>query len=431
MKDGNSFDAIVIGAGPAGSSAAAILAEYGHRVLILEREKFPRYHIGESLLPFTFQPLQRLGLIDRMRASAFVKKYSVQFVSPSGRASQPFYFYNRYDRDTVAQTWQVLRSEFDQMLLDNAREKGAAVKEETTVLELIRENAVAAVGRQPSQKITGVRARTQDGPVTEYRAPITLDCSGKEAFCAVRNHWRVKDPVLNKVAVWTYYKGAQRDEGIDGGATTVAYVPEKGWFWYIPQHNDMISVGVVAEGKYLTRGGVKTAESIFKREIGENQWIQQHLARGRQTGDYFLTSEYTHHARHCAMDGLLLAGDAFAFLDPVFSSGVMLALKSGTLAGEEIHKAIVDGDFSAERFAAYGRHLREGVENMRKLVYAFYDPNFSFRKLTDKYPDAVGSVTDCLSGDVNKDFSRLWAQIKEFAPLPESLPVGVPLACAP
>src|SRR3984885_9743025 len=139
MPNDNSFDAIIIGAGPAGSSSAAILAAYGHRVLILEREKFPRYHIGESLLPFTFQPLQRLGLIDKMRASAFVKKYSVQFVSPSGRASQPFYFSDRYAPE-VGQTWQVLRSEFDMMLVNNAREKGAELLEGMTVREIVREN---------------------------------------------------------------------------------------------------------------------------------------------------------------------------------------------------------------------------------------------------------------------------------------------------
>src|SRR6185295_4920247 len=120
------YDVIIIGAGPAGSAAATVLAAHGHKVLVLEREKFPRYHIGESLLPFTFYPLKRLGLIEKMRESAFVKKYSVQFVSPSGKASQPFYFFTRYDQD-VAQTWQVLRSEFDQMLVDNARAKGATV----------------------------------------------------------------------------------------------------------------------------------------------------------------------------------------------------------------------------------------------------------------------------------------------------------------
>src|ERR1043166_7589243 len=139
MSNDTNYEALIIGAGPAGSAAAATLAEHGHQVLVLEREKFPRYHVGESLLPFTFQPLQRLGLIDPMRRSSFVKKYSVQFVSPSGQASQPFYFFNRYDRATIAQTWQVLRSEFDQMMLDNARDKGARVLEETEVTSLLKQ----------------------------------------------------------------------------------------------------------------------------------------------------------------------------------------------------------------------------------------------------------------------------------------------------
>src|SRR3569833_1210249 len=139
MTPNEKFEAIIIGGGPAGASAAAILAEKGHRVLVLEREKFPRYHIGESLLPFTYHPLERLGLIEKMKCSRFVKKYSVQFVSASGRASQPFYFFTRYDRETVAQTWQVLRSEFDEMVLNNARERGAVVQEEIEVKELLKD----------------------------------------------------------------------------------------------------------------------------------------------------------------------------------------------------------------------------------------------------------------------------------------------------
>ena len=146
-------DVIIIGAGPAGSAAAAILAEHGRRVLVLEREKFPRYHIGESLLPFTYQPLKRLGMIEKLKQSAFTKKYSVQFISPDGKASQPFYFFDRYDRETVAQTWQVMRAEFDEMLLNNARDKGAEVIEEISVKELIWE------GKQ----VVGVRALTKDG----------------------------------------------------------------------------------------------------------------------------------------------------------------------------------------------------------------------------------------------------------------------------
>jgi len=412
------FDVLIIGGGPAGASAAAILAEHGHRVLVLEREKFPRYHIGESLLPFCYGPLERLGLIPRLRQSAFVKKYSVLFVSPNGRASQPFYFFNRYDRDTVAQTWQVLRSEFDDILLNHARAKGAEVIEEIAVKELVRDG----------HRVVGVRAQKKSGETVEFRAPMTLDCSGREAFTAVRNGWRVKDPHLNKVAVWTYYKGSKRETGIDEGQTTVAFVPEKGWFWHIPQHNDMVSVGVVAEGKYLTRGGVKDPKAIFQREVGQNLWIKDHLSVGTSTGNYYLTSEYSHHARHCASEGLLLAGDAFAFLDPVFSSGLMLALKSGIMAGDGVHQAILERDFSPERFADYATGMRQGLENMRKLVYAFYDPNFSFKQVIDKYPAAAGELTDCLSGDVNKDFTSLWNKIREFVPLPDELPVGQPLS---
>src|SRR5882762_3747700 len=154
----NNYDALVIGGGPSGASVSAILAEHGHRVVVLEREKFPRYHIGESLIPFTYQPLERLGLIPLMKKSAFQKKYSVVFISPNGKVSQPFYFFNRYDRNTVAQTWQVLRSEFDVVLLDNARAKGVEVIEEITVKELLREG----------ERVVGVRAQKKSGEVVEF-----------------------------------------------------------------------------------------------------------------------------------------------------------------------------------------------------------------------------------------------------------------------
>jgi flavin-dependent dehydrogenase len=410
-------EVVIIGGGPAGASSATLLARHGHRVMVLERETFPRYHVGESLLPFTFEPLQQLGLIERMRQSAFVKKYSVQFVSPSGRASQPFYFFDRYDRNTVAQTWQVLRADFDQMLLNHAREAGADVREGVAVTGLLKEG----------DRVVGVQTRDGAGGEQAIRAQIVLDCTGKEAFASVRQGWRMRDPQLNKIAVWTYYRGAVRDEGIDAGATTVAMIPEKGWFWYIPLHDDRVSVGVVAEGKYLTRNGVKDPKAIFEREIGQNPWIEEHLKPATQFGPHYLTSEYSFHSRHCATEGLLLVGDAYAFLDPVFSSGLMLALKSGVMAGEAVHEGLVAGDCSPGRFEGYARSLREGIENMRKLVYAFYHENFSFRQVIEKYPDLAGDITDCLSGDVNKDFSRLWSAIREFAPVPDELPVGMPL----
>jgi len=183
----------------------------------------------------------------------------------------------------------------------------------------------------------------------------------------------------------------------------------------------------VAEGKYLTRDAVKEPGKIFQREISQNLWIKEYLSCGAQFGPYYITGEFSFHSRYCGVEGLLLVGDAYCFLDPVFSSGVMLALKSGVMAGDAVHEALVAGDFSLARFGDYAAKLREGIENMRKLVYAFYNPNFSFRELTDRYPDLSGEVTDCLSGDVNKDFSGLWKRIAEFVPLPEDLSVGGPL----
>lgn len=412
-------DVLIIGGGPAGASTAAILAEHGHKVLVLEREKFPRYHVGESLIPFTYGPLERLGMIPKMRSSCFTKKFSVSFVQPDGRKSVPFYFHTRYDIDTVAQTWQVTRAEFDVMMLDNAREKGAEVREETTVTKLLKND---------SGRVIGVEIQDRAGARQSLFAKLVVDASGKEAFASNREGWRVGDPYLNKVAVWTYYQGSKREPGMEEGATTIAFVPDKGWFWHIPLHDNRVSVGVVAEGKYLTRGGVRDPKEIFQREIGENHWIKDHLAEGTCEGEYWLTSEYSRHSKFGASPGLLLVGDAFAFLDPVFSSGVMLALKSGVMAGDAIHEALTANDVSPERFADYASQLRDGVENMRKLVYAFYNPNFSFKDVVMKYPEMGGTITDCLSGDVNKDYSELWQCIREFCPLPDELPYGAPLA---
>jgi flavin-dependent dehydrogenase len=277
------------------------------------------------------------------------------------------------------------------------------------------------------ERVAGVEATDRKtGRTYEVRAPITLDCTGKEAFTANKRGWRMSDPYLNKIAVWTYYKDSKRGEGIDEGDTTVAYVPEKGWFWHIPQHDGMTSVGIVAEGKYLTRDGVKDPKAIFHREVEENLWIKDRLSVGHSTGEYFITSEYSRHSRHCAAPGLVLVGDALVFLDPVFSSGVMLALKSGQLAGETVHEGLLAGDLSPARFAGYGATIRQGVENMRKLVYAFYDPAFSFRGVIKRHPEAGGLITDCLSGDVNKDFTQLWDWIREDVKLPDDLPYGEP-----
>jgi flavin-dependent dehydrogenase len=414
MRLSQTYDAIVIGCGPGGAAASAVLASKGRRVLVLEKETFPRYHIGESLIPYTYFPLERIGMIPKMKASHFTRKYSVQFVSPDGKASQPFYFFKHLKHE-AANTWQVLRSEFDQLLMDNAREKGAEVREGVTVRETIQENGYCV----------GVRALTKAGETVEFRAPMTLDATGRDAFAVSRNGWKVRDPYLNKIAIWTYYKGAMRDPGVDEGATTIAYVPDKGWFWYIPLAGDTVSVGIVAEKDYLYNGS-RDLKEIFDREVKQNKWVEDHLAVGEQYGPYRVTGEYSYRSRHCAANGLVLVGDAFAFLDPVFSSGVFIALRSGELAADYVDQALTDGDYSAARFATYGEETIRGIEGMRRLVYTFYDHAFSFRVFVKEYPHLAGDLTDCLIGNLQVDFGPLFTAVENFAKVPPPLTHGLP-----
>ena len=414
MPPKSKYDVIIIGAGPAGATAAALLAEKGRSVLVLEKEKFPRYHIGESLMPYCWFTLNRLGLVEEMHKRAFTKKYSVQFVTPDGRQSQPFYFFQHYDHPSAV-TWQIERAEFDQMMLDNARRRGAEVREQTPVQRVLKDDA----GR-----VVGVEAAGPDGGVFHVHAPVTIDCSGRDRVAAGREGWFNKDPKLNKLAIWSYWRGAKRDPGIDEGNTTVAYVQERGWFWYIPLQGDVVSVGVVAEKDYLFSES-KDPGAIMAREIERNAWIKDHIAQGRQFGEYWVTSEFSYRSRHPATDGLVLAGDAFAFLDPVFSSGVFLALKSGEMVADAVDAALKDGDTGGARFSAYGRLLCRGIENMRKLVYAFYDENFSFGKMIKAHPEQRGRLTDSLIGDLfDLDFTELHSAMRNFAELPPDLNYG-------
>jgi flavin-dependent dehydrogenase len=407
------FDTIVIGAGPAGCTASTLLADKGRRVVMLEKETFPRYHIGESLMPFCWHTLEKLGVLDQMKERDFVQKLSVQFVTPDGKGSKPFFFFQHRDHPS-SYTWQVERAEFDQMLFDNAKARGVDARDGVKVIRMIEDE---------SGRVCGVVARLADGSETAFRASVTVDCTGRDAFIAARKGWRKRDPMLNKVAIWTYYKGAKRDEGLSAGSTTVAYLPEKGWFWYIPLRNDLVSVGIVAEASYLFRD-TRDPAAIFAREIGNNAWIEDHLSTGEQTGEYWVTGEYSYRAEHCAGDGYLLAGDAFSFLDPVFSSGVFLALKSGEMAAMAIDEALTRGDTSAAAFDSYGVDLCSHLETMRKIVYAFYHQDFSFGEVIRRQPSIAGRLTDCLIGDMSQDFSGLFKAIAEVAELPDPLDYG-------
>ena len=408
-------DVLIIGGGPAGSTAATVLAMHGRKVVVLDKAAFPRYHIGESLIPYTWFTLNRIGLVDKLKDSHFTKKYSICFVSPNGKQSQPFFFDSHFDHPAT-QTWQVLRSEFDAMLRDNAKEKGAEFRHGFTVETLVQENG----------RTVGVAGRDETGGAVELRAPITIDASGRDAVAVNQFGWRIPDKPLDRFAIWSYWKGAKRDPGRAGGATTVAYLPDRGWFWYIPLHDDVLSVGVVAKKEYLFRD-TQDLSAIYHRETQANAWLKDCLAPATQCAEVRITNEYSYRSRHCAADGLVLAGDAFNFLDPVFSSGAFFALRSGELAADAVHAALGRGDTSAVAFAEYGQRYCAGIEAMRKLVYAFYDENVNFGHFIRQHPDLKADLTDCIIGHVEKDFRPLFTALGGFAQLPEDLPFGGPL----
>ena len=411
-------EALVLGGGPAGAAAASVLAGAGRNTILLEKRRFPRYSVGESLLPACFFPLQRIGALEAVRKAAFVDKYSVQFASVDGRVSRPFYFFEHLD-DESARTWQVRRAEFDRILLENARSRGARVFEDTRASRLLLEGG----------RVRGAAFSAGEGQRGIVRAPITLDCTGRDALSARTLGWRVMDPELAKVSLWSYFRGGIREGGLDEGATTIAMLPEKGWVWHIPLDDGRDSVGITAAPGYLYRDG-RDPERIFDRELLRNGWIRSHLEGAARTSRVRVTSDYSYRSRHAARDGLVLAGDAFAFLDPVFSSGVFLALWSGEAAGRAVLGALEKGDFRARRFAGYARRFLTGVEAMRKLVYAFYNRSFRFADLLGRHPELRAELTDCLVGNLFRDFTKLHRGLAELAPVPEDLDYGRPLTAA-
>lgn len=401
----NIVDVLVIGGGPAGSSVANIVAQKNNSVLVLEKSSFPRYHIGESLIPFTYKALDRLGVVEELRNSSFIKKYSVQFAQEDGTLSKPFYFSDRYDINTIAQTWQVDRSKFDKILLDKAIEKGANVVYKANVEDLIYSDKGRVVGVKYIDLVDNTRK--------QVFAKWVVDASGRRALAGKTNNWIERDPLLrNKMAIWSYFKGCPRPEGIDGGATIIAFIKNKGWFWYIPLEHDRVSVGVVAESSYLMRDGIRGISNAFFREVQNNKWLAARLKNAERVADFNSTTDYSMQSKHSSAQGIVLVGDALAFLDPVFSSGVLLALKSGVMVGDALNGALYDQITDNSCFSQYHNCMQLSIENMRKLIHAFYNVDTSFKEILHQHPWAIDQITDCLSGDLEKDYTALWSVLK-------------------
>ncbi len=396
---------VVIGGGPAGSTVSTLLAQRGLRVQLFERERFPRFHIGESLIPETYWVLKRLNMLPKMQKSRFVKKYSVQFVNANNKLSAPFYFWDNKPHE-CSQTWQVVRSEFDQMMLDNAREHGVDVHEGVRVVDVLWEGERAA----------GIAIRPNGGPDREVRAPIVVDASGQNGLIQNKLRLRIWDPVLNKGAIWTYWEGAYRDTGRDEGATMVLQTADRqGWFWYIPLHDNIVSVGVVAPFDSLFKGRGPYAQT-YEEEVERCPAVKQRVAAAKRVTGYFATKDYSYRAKQVSGDGWVLVGDAFAFLDPLYSSGVLLALRSGEMAADAVAEGLASGDTSAAQLGKWGPVFSEGVDRMRRLVCEYYD-GFSFGKFVRAYPHLQGTVTDLLIGDLFEDkVDGVWQPMESLYP---------------
>ena len=420
-------DVVVIGGGPAGSTVSTLLAQQKLSVELFERERFPRFHIGESLIPETYWVLKRLNMLPKMQQSHFVKKYSVQFVNAGGKLSAPFYFWDNKPHE-CSQTWQVMRSEFDQMMLENAREHGVRAHEGVRVLDVLFEG----------DRAVGVTVREPDGAVRDVRASVVVDASGQNGLIQNRLRLRVWDPILNKGAVWTYWEGAYRDTGRDEGATMVLQTSSKnGWFWYIPLHNNIVSVGVVAPFDHLfkNRGNPSDYAQTYQEEVDACSVVKDRIAGARRAAGYFATKDYSYRATQAAGDGWVMIGDAWGFLDPLYSSGVLLALKSGEMAADAIVDGLAKGDTSGSQLGRWAPEFNSGVDRMRRLVCEYYE-GFSFGQFVQRYPDLRGTVTDILIGDLFTDrVDKVWQPMESLYP-PGKAPIpqwnaGTPSEAAP
>jgi flavin-dependent dehydrogenase len=381
-------DVIVIGGGPAGSTVATRLAQLGRTVRVFEKERFPRFHIGESLLPCSIPLFEQLGVLPTLDDGRFLKKFAAEFVSADGSLRRRYPFADGILAGFPS-AFEVDRAEFDQVLLEHAEKQGARVEQGAQVLRFTTD----------LERGVEVVVRDANGNERNETAELLVDASGQSALVPSRLGLRRMEAGLRNVAVFSHFEGAVRGSGEAEGDISVVLVNE-GWWWVIPLQGTRTSVGLVGRAKTL---GAKPDEAFLAARIADCPYLKERLATATRVAPVRTISDWSYKSRALAGDRWLLVGDAGAFIDPVFSTGVQLGMTAAFDAATQIDAALRDRRFERSRFAPYERRVRRLVSTYTTFVKGFYTPEFAELLL---HPSDVFSlraaVTSVLAGHGKK-----------------------------
>jgi geranylgeranyl reductase family protein len=387
------YDVAIIGGGPAGSTAACLLAQAGRRVVVLEREKFPRFHIGESLLPYSMPAFDRMGIRETLDQTA-QPKFGAEIITACGARHVRFHFRNGF-RLKHHRSYQVTRATFDKQLLDNAASKGAEVREETSV---------AGVDFDED----GVTVQLAEGQGDPIRARYVIDASGRHTVIGQQQRLKESYPNLNKFAVYAHYDNVRREPGEDGCTLTRMVRSTDRWFWVIPLSDTRTSIGMVMDTAAFK--AMKLSPEVALEQGFEAQpHFREILEGATRVTPVYATGDYSYRNTKLVGPRWMLIGDAAGFIDPVFSTGVFLAIASGEQAADAIHIALDNPSRGRKLFFAYEKRLNRVMDLYLRFVSAWYRHEFieviSNPVAPFQLPAAVNAV---LAGHINAGFSIWW-----------------------